>query len=238
MDGWATQPTVATGYIMVPMFSASTGILTGITSLPEWLRGLYRKDAMDATAKTELNLGGGAYDEATDSNEAQRDRGDAAWITAAGFNTTTPDAAGTAAALHATTDGLIGALNDPTATEIVDEWETQSQADPTGFHTNVLEINSSSPAAIRHALAAEQIIPFTVDTDTNAHTPTTTEFQADDITEAAADFFNDAIVIFTSGNLEGQRTSISDYALVGGIGQFTVVALTQAPANNDTGIII
>ena len=27
----------------------------------------------------------------------------------------------------------------PTATEIVDEWETQSQADPTGFHVNVRE---------------------------------------------------------------------------------------------------
>ena len=32
----------------------------------------------------------------------------------------------------------------PTATEIVDEWETQSQVDPTGFHVNVKEINSTS----------------------------------------------------------------------------------------------
>ncbi len=30
----------------------------------------------------------------------------------------------------------------PTATEIVDEWETQSQADPTGFLVNVKEVNS------------------------------------------------------------------------------------------------
>lgn len=35
------------------------------------------------------------------------------------------------------------ALNDPTATEIVDEFETQSQADPTGFHVNVLEVEGT-----------------------------------------------------------------------------------------------
>jgi len=32
----------------------------------------------------------------------------------------------------------------PTATEIVDEWETQSQADPTGFHVNVQEIGDTA----------------------------------------------------------------------------------------------
>ena len=47
--------------------------MAGITSLAAWLRGLARKDAMDATAKTELNSGGGAYDEATDSGQALRD---------------------------------------------------------------------------------------------------------------------------------------------------------------------
>jgi hypothetical protein len=43
---------------------------TGITLLAKWLRGLFRKSAMDATAKTEVNDGGGTYDEATDSLEA------------------------------------------------------------------------------------------------------------------------------------------------------------------------
>lgn len=55
---------------------------SGITSLAAWLRGIFRKDAMNSTAKTEVNAGGGTYDETTDSNEALRDRGDAAWITA------------------------------------------------------------------------------------------------------------------------------------------------------------
>ena len=93
-------------------------------------------------------------------------------------------------------------------------------------------------AAARLALSGGQIIPFTVDTATNSHTPTTTEFQADDITEATADHYNGRIVIFTSGALAGQATDITDYEAVGGIGQFTITALTEAPANNDTGIIV
>ncbi len=34
-----------------------------------------------------------------------------------------------------------------TASEIVDEWETQSQADPTGFHVNVKEVNDTAQTA-------------------------------------------------------------------------------------------
>jgi hypothetical protein len=50
--------------------SAIQTVLNGITSLAKWLRGLYRKDTMDATAKSEINYSGGTYNEATDSNEA------------------------------------------------------------------------------------------------------------------------------------------------------------------------
>lgn len=103
---------------------------------------------------------------------------------------------------------------------------------------NVMQINTSGVAALRLALSAAQIIPGTVDTATNTHTPTTTEFQADDITEATDDHYNGRIVIFTSGALTGQATTITDYTAVGGIGQFTVTALTEAPANNNTFIIV
>lgn len=61
-----TVPTVATVTDLATIFS-------GITSLPKWLRGLFRKDAMDATAKSEINTGGGTFSESTDSLEAQRD---------------------------------------------------------------------------------------------------------------------------------------------------------------------
>ena len=87
-------------------------------------------------------------------------------------------------------------------------------------------------------LSSDQIIIGTVDTVTNTHTPTTTEFQADDITEATADHYQGRIIIFTSGALSGQATVIENYSLVGGIGQFTVQAMTEAPANNDTFIIV
>ena len=103
---------------------------------------------------------------------------------------------------------------------------------------DVLALNGSTAAAIRQGLAAGTMVPFTVDTVTNGHSPTPTEFQADDITEATADHFNGRVVLWTSGTLLNSVTDVTDYAAVGGIGQFTVTAMTEAPANNDTGILI
>ena len=68
--------------------------------------------------------------------------------------------------------------------------------------------------------------------------PTTTEFEADDITEATADHFNGRIVLWTSGALFGQATDITDYTLAGGKGHFTVTAMTEAPENNDEFVIL
>lgn len=96
----------------------------------------------------------------------------------------------------------------------------------------------TAAAAAKLATSAGTIVTGTVDTVTNSHTPTATEFQADDITEATADHFNGRIVIFTSGALQNQATDITDYEAVGGIGQFTVTALSEAPANDDTFIIV
>jgi len=56
----------------------------------------------------------------------------------------------------------------PTATEIVDEWETQSQADPTGFHVNVKEVNDTAQTANDNGADINAIL-----TDTN-------ELQTDD----------------------------------------------------------
>jgi hypothetical protein len=58
---------------MQPKVSTLSTCIAGITSLPAWLRGLFRKDAMNATAKSEVNTGGGAFNEATDSLEGIRD---------------------------------------------------------------------------------------------------------------------------------------------------------------------
>jgi hypothetical protein len=101
--------------------------------------------------------------------------------------------------------------------------------------SDALAINGSLAAAVRQALAAGVIIPGTVD---DAVSPTTTEFEADDITEATADHYNGRSIIFTSGALLGQATSIEDYSLVGGKGHFTVVALTEPPADDVTFVIV
>lgn len=93
-------------------------------------------------------------------------------------------------------------------------------------------------AAPGFVASAGQIIKGTVDTVTNGHSPSSTEFQADDITEGTSSHYNGRIVIFTSGALAGQATDITAYSLVGGIGQFTVTGMTEAPSNNDTFIII
>ncbi|MCE9546919.1 MAG: hypothetical protein K8T25_15700 [Planctomycetia bacterium] len=103
---------------------------------------------------------------------------------------------------------------------------------------NVGAIDSHASAAVRLALSAGQMIPATVDTTTNGFTPTTTQFQADDVTEATADHYKGRLVLWTGGLLAGQVAQIEAYALVGGIGQFTVSTITGPPANNDTCIII
>lgn len=123
---------------------------------------------------------------------------------------------------------VAGSLVAETRSGLAVEVTAQAIKDITDLLTNVAKLNAS----------AGSIVLGTVDTVTNTHTPTTTEFQADDITEATADHFIGRIVIFTSGALQYQATAITDYAAVGGIGQFTVSALTEAPANDDTFVIV
>jgi hypothetical protein len=94
----------------------------------------------------------------------------------------------------------------------------------------------TAAAAAKLALSAGSIVTGTVD-DTG-FSPTTTEFEADDITTAAADHYNGRIIIFTSGTLQYQATSITDYSLATGRGHFTVPALTSAPGNNVSFLII
>jgi hypothetical protein len=63
-------------------------LFSGITSLAQWLGLLGGKQTGNSTARTELRAtgaGSGTFDETTDSQEALRDRGDAAWATATGF---------------------------------------------------------------------------------------------------------------------------------------------------------
>lgn len=79
-------------------------LFAGITSLAEWLGLLAGKQTGNTTARTEMRAtgaAGGTYDETTDSQEALRDRGDAAYLTATGFATVNPDNSGIASAAAA-----------------------------------------------------------------------------------------------------------------------------------------
>ena len=85
-------------------------------------------------------------------------------------------------------------------------------------------------------LAGLRIVSGTV--DSTAVAPTTTAFEADDITEATADHYKYRWVMFTSGVLANQTRDISAYSLNGGRGVFTCTAFTDAPADNDTFVLI
>jgi len=108
----------------------------------------------------------------------------------------------------------------------------ESDYDGTGYAKT-----NSTVATVTTVTNTPGSISGTVDTATNSHTPTKSEFQADDITEATENHYRGRRVRFTGGNLNDQSAVIIRYEAVGGIGQFTVTPLTEAPANNDTFVI-
>ncbi len=93
--GAATPTSVATVQSTVDNVESGVGIIVqdtsdmqpkfvGITLLNEWLGAIAGKQNADATALAEIKASGagsGTYDPNTDSVEALRDRGDAAWVT-------------------------------------------------------------------------------------------------------------------------------------------------------------
>lgn len=101
---------------------------------------------------------------------------------------------------------------------------------------DAVKISGSSDAADKLEASAETMLIGTVSHDNSA--ATTTVFYCDDITEATADHFNGRLAIFTSGALLRQATDITGYELSAGEGKFTVTALTEAPADNVSLIIV
>lgn len=100
---------------------------------------------------------------------------------------------------------------------------------------DLYSLSDSTTAANNLEDNAEVIVTGTV--DTGSFTPTTTQFEADDITEATDNHFLGRVVIFHSGALAGQAATITAYQKVGSNGRFTVDALTEAPGNNDTFVV-
>lgn len=125
-------------------------LFSGITSLAQWLGLIAGKQTGNSTARTELRAtgaGSGTYDETTDSQEALRDRGDAAWTTATGFSTL--DAAGVRTAV-----GLASANLDTQLAAIAAYIDTEVAAILAAVDTEVAAIKAktdnlpAAPAAV------------------------------------------------------------------------------------------
>lgn len=138
--------------------------------------------------------------------------------------------------IKAVTDLLpdAGALTSLATAAALDAVDNFVDTEVNAIKTVTDALGATAAARLQIAVLTE----LTGTVDTTAFSPTTTEFEADDITEATADHFNGRIVIFTSGALQYQATDITDYSLASGRGHFTVTALTEAPANNGTFIIV
>lgn len=102
------------------------------------------------------------------------------------------------------------------------------------LQVDVVELNSVAASAANLERSASVIVRGTV--TNSGHTPTTTAFKASDITEATDDHFIGRVVIFTSGALLRQASVITDYT--GSTSVYTVAAMTEAPANGDTFVIV
>lgn len=102
------------------------------------------------------------------------------------------------------------------------------------LQVDAVELNSVAASAANLERSASVIVRGTV--TNSGHTPTTTAFKASDITEATDDHFIGRVVIFTSGALLRQASVITDYT--GSTSVYTVAAMTEAPANGDTFVIV
>jgi hypothetical protein len=102
---------------------------------------------------------------------------------------------------------------------------------------DILRVNGVAASASNLQKATSVYVIGTV---TNSSlTPTTTQFEASDITTATADFYVGRRVIGLTGNRTAEAAQITAYSLQGGArGRFTVTTMTGAYANGDTFIVV
>jgi hypothetical protein len=84
-------------------------------------------------------------------------------------------------------------------------------------------------------------VPLSGTVDSTNFAPTITQFECDDILEATTDHFVRVfgrVIIFTSGALLHQAVYITAYSFAAGRSKFTVVAMTEEPADDDTFDVI
>jgi len=102
-------------------------------------------------------------------------------------------------------------------------------ADSDKLQVDVTQIVASATAATNLRQGALGSVTLIVGTGSSSSSIVT------DLSETTVDHYAGRVLVFLTGNLAGQATDISAY---NGSGTLTVTALTEAPANSDTAIII
>lgn len=99
------------------------------------------------------------------------------------------------------------------------------------------EAGGTSTTAITKLIAALDT-QATGTVDNTAFTATTTVLETSSITTAATDHWVGRVIIFTSGTLNQQAARITGYSLSSGRGRFTYTAVTSAPANGVSFVVV
>ena len=131
-----------------------------------------------------------------------------------------------------TNAGRLDAILDE-LTVNVDAIETDTQDIQTTLAAgvDVASISTSTEAADNLEASAETIVVGAAQTGTLSTTQMTTN-----LTEVTDDHYNGRTIIWTSGVLQDQATDITDYN--GTTKMLTFTAVTEAPSNSDTFIIV
>jgi len=94
----------------------------------------------------------------------------------------------------------------PSSADIVNEWETQSQADPTGFHVNVMEVNGTAQTANDNGSDINSILEDT--NEIQGKLPTNYIMGSSDFTDKDDEI--DAIYNDTNTTLNGYLITVLD----------------------------
>ena len=114
------------------------------------------------------------------------------------------------------------------------EWLGTAAATPTTAgvpEVDVTQLNGVAASASNLQFSASTIVQGTAQTGTLSTTQ-----MSSDLSGKATDFYKGRIIIWTSGALQNQATDITGYATTNGV--FTFTAVTTAPSNNDTFVIV
>ena len=189
------------------VWGAVSRTITGEVTTDSASREASKADVSDlATTAALAAVGGLVYVVLADTNELQTD-----------------DVPGLIAALRGADSDTLGTLS-----EQIDGASTFNAASDT---VDVGKISGSTTAADNLKLATLTVVSGAA----TATTLSTTQMSTD-LTEATDEHYNGRLLIWTSGNLQGQAAEIIDYD--GATKTLTYTLRTEAPAEGDTFIIV